>query len=292
MLPVASGKSAARTETGVQTPRPRLITRGPERGNALITENIAGDIVALAGMAEPYAGLSHLLGAVVFVLMAVTTLRRREAGLPRNTPVLVFAASCILLLAVSGVYHLLDPATALRSWLRRVDHAAIFLLIGGTWTPVAAFLLDGERCRRVLVLVWVAALVGMLAKLVWFESISYSAGVGLYMMLGWAGLGIGVELWKVHGYRRLRLLIAGGLVYTAGSLSELWWGPVIVPGVIGAHELFHTAVLAGAGLHWAFVFQLLGEADVEHVARRQPVAAATVLQRLGGRGMNPETLSM
>ncbi|MFT5042873.1 MAG: channel protein (hemolysin III family) [Hyphomicrobiaceae bacterium] len=218
-------------------------------------------IVSLAGLAEPYAGLSHLLGAFVFTALAIITLRRRHHALPRAHSVLVFVTSCIVLLAISGIYHLLAPETAARAWMRRVDHAAIFVLIAGTYTPVAAFLMEEDRGRRLLVWVWGAAIAGVVAKLVWFESISYSAGVGMYLGLSWMALVVGAEICRRHGYATLRPLLVGGLVYTFGALAEILWDPTVIPGVFGSHELFHTSVLVGAGFHWYFVFGLLLRSD-------------------------------
>lgn len=221
-------------------------------------------ILSLAGLAEPFAGLSHLLGALVFAVLAFLTLRRRGAELPPATSVLVFAVSCIGLLAISGLYHLLEPQSAARAWMRRADHAAIFGLIAGTYTPVAAFLMEETKARRLLIAIWGAALVGMLCKIVWFESISYQTGVYLYLTLSWIALVMGRELWKRHGFQTLKPLLVGGVIYTLGALAEVFWDPTLVPGIFGSHELFHTSVLLGAAFHWSFVFGLLLRADRHH----------------------------
>jgi channel protein (hemolysin III family) len=107
-----------------------------------------------------------------------------------------------------------------------------------------------------LALVWTIAIVGVALKSIFFTSTPEALGVGLYIGMGWMGLVSGAALVRRHGVRFLVPMILGGVVYTAGALADLLGFPVLIPGVLGPHELFHLAVLGGLGLHWYFVRSL------------------------------------
>ena len=108
------------------------------------------DIYSIPGFVDPLSSLSHLGGAVVFALLSIGLLRRAWHGTFHAAAVAVFACSAVLLLAVSGVFHLLAPGYASRMVMQRLDHAAIFGLIAGTFTPVYAVFFRGlERWATV-----------------------------------------------------------------------------------------------------------------------------------------------
>ena len=90
----------------------------------------AGRILSILGFSDPVSSLSHLAGALVFAWLSVVLLRRGRGDRVRMISLCVFAFSCVLLLSLSGVYHLLSPGTAVREVLKRLDHAAIFVQIG------------------------------------------------------------------------------------------------------------------------------------------------------------------
>src|SRR5574342_331533 len=126
--------------------------------------------VQIAGFSDPVSSLTHLAGAAAFAMLAVVLLRRGR-GVPGHTLSLcVFALSCVMLLTLSGTYHLLAPGTAGREVLQRLDHAAIFALIAGSFTPVHAILFRGAWRWGMLTLIWGAAIAGMTLKTLNFSS--------------------------------------------------------------------------------------------------------------------------
>jgi channel protein (hemolysin III family) len=167
----------------------------------------------------------------------------------------VFAFSCVVLLSLSGVYHLLSPGTAGRDVLQRLDHAAIFVLIAGTFTPVHGILFKGIGRWGMIVLIWTAAITGVTLKTIFFKGVSEWLGLTFYLGLGWIGALSGVVLYRRYGFAFLKPLLWGALAYTVGAVLEFVRQPILIPGVIGPHELFHAAVLTGAACHWKFVYR-------------------------------------
>jgi channel protein (hemolysin III family) len=168
----------------------------------------------------------------------------------------VYALSCVLLLTASGVYHLLARGGAPRAVLARLDHGLIFVFIAGTFTPTQTLLFRGWGCWGPLALMWAAAAVGVILKVACFAAVAGGRGLVLYLGMGWLGGAVGVAVWRRCGARLTWPLLAGGVAYTAGAACDYLGWPVVLPGVVGPHEVFHVAVLAGVSLQWRFISQV------------------------------------
>jgi len=213
----------------------------------------SGRMLAYAGFSDPVSSLTHLAGALVFAVLAVVLLRRGRGDALRMGSLYVFAFSCVLLLSLSGVYHLLSPDTPGREVLKRLDHAAIFVLIAGSFTPVHVILFrDGWRWGM-LSLIWGLALAGLTLKVAYFDTMPEWLSLSMYLALGWMGVISAVALARRYRWRAMHLVLWGALAYTAGAVFEFLRWPVLLGGVVGPHEIFHLAVLAGIGCHWAFI---------------------------------------
>ena len=210
-------------------------------------------LLSIPGFSDPVSSLTHLAGAMVFAILGFFLIRRGRGDARRVVSLAVFVFSCVLLLSLSGVYHLLQHDTAARAVLMRLDHAAIFVLIAGSFTPVHAILLRDRWQRHLLGWIWAAAIAGLTLKTVYFESMPAWLGLAMYLGLGWLGVISITALARRHGLRFVLPLVWGGLAYTIGAVVEHIHWPVIVPGIVGPHELFHLAVLAGISFHWAFI---------------------------------------
>jgi channel protein (hemolysin III family) len=210
----------------------------------------------LPGIADPFSSLSHFAGAAVFLLLTPCLLLRGRGQTTRVVALAIFSASVLLVLGTSGVYHLLDPRQEARSLWQRLDHAAIFVLIAASFTPVHWILFQGIERWGVLAGIWSVAAAAIVFKATFFQSMPEAVSTGIYLGMGWLGLGSGVLLARRYGVPFVQPMLWGGLAYTSGAVLELVRWPVVVRGVIEAHEVFHVAVLMGIAWHWAFIYSI------------------------------------
>lgn len=205
------------------------------------------------GLSDPVAALTHL-AAALGALWAIVHLWARTTGAPsRRASVLVFGFSSLLLFLASGTYH-----AAFEPWksaLRRVDHAAIYVLIAGTFTPVVAHLPIGRARPWLLGAVWAMAALGVSLKLLLFGALPEWVDTSLYLLMGWFGLVPAVLLLRAGRHGVVRWMAAGGLSYTLGALCELFRWPALLPGVVGGHEVFHVAVILGGAAFLSLILR-------------------------------------
>jgi channel protein (hemolysin III family) len=213
-------------------------------------------IVSIPGFADPFSSMSHLLGAALFTLFSVFLLRRGRGDAARMASLAVFCFGTVFLLSSSGVMHLLGRDGTAHSVMRRIDHAAIFVLIACSFTPIHVILFQGRQRWIVLTLVWMVAIVGITIKTIFFDSIPPAVGTAIYIGMGWIGLASWRAVVKEYGFQFARPIMWGGFAYTIGGvLDSLHW-PVLISGVVQWHEVFHVAVLIGLGCHWAFIYSV------------------------------------
>jgi channel protein (hemolysin III family) len=217
-------------------------------------------MLSIPGFSEPVSSLTHLAGAAVFAILSAFLIARGRGDARRVISLAVFALSCVLLLSLSGVYHLLSPGTPARGVLLRLDHAAIFVLIAGSFTPVHVILLRALWHWHLLAWIWLAAITGLVLKTVYFDATPQWLGLLMYLGLGWLGLISTIALARRSGVRFVLPLVWGALAYTVGAVAEFLRWPVLVAGIVGPHEVFHLAVLVGISFHWAFVRGIAGDA--------------------------------
>ncbi len=212
------------------------------------------NVYAIPGFREPVNSLSHFLAAGVFAVLSYFLVRRGRGSWCRSISLATMAVTSVFLLSMSGVYHLLGNGTG-RYVMKQLDVAGVFALIAGTVTPVHAILFRGLPRWGPLLLVWATAATGITLRIIFWDSFPDGLGIGIFLLMGWGGAISCRQLWKRYGFRFIAPLLWGGLAYTVGAIIlGLDW-PTVIPGVIGAHELWHVGVLLGLGWHWKFVFQ-------------------------------------
>ena len=196
-------------------------------------------------------GFSHALAFVVslplglaLVLEADTRRALVAAG--------VFAASVAVMFGASGLYHCVDWPEARRRWLRRLDHAGIYGLIAGTYTPFGLLVLRGHWRPVVLGIVWSGAFAAVLLKLVWLDAPKWLSSV-LGIALGWVGIVTAPQLFDEIGAGGASLVLAGGVAYTAGALVYALRRPDPYPAVFGFHEVFHVLVIVAVACQYSAV---------------------------------------
>ena len=197
--------------------------------------------------------MSHLFAAAIFLFFGIWLIYRERDNLTKIVALSIFTFSGVFLLSMSGVFHLLEPRGSARDVLQRLDHAGIFLLIAGTFTAVHSILFRGIWRWGMLLMIWAIAITSITLKTIYFHDLSEWLGLSLYLGMGWLGAITGVLLFRRFGFVFIKPLIYGALAYSIGAVMEFVRMPVLIPGVIGPHELFHIAVLLGLGYHSAFV---------------------------------------
>ncbi|MBV8304628.1 MAG: hemolysin III family protein, partial [Acidimicrobiia bacterium] len=164
------------------------------------------------------------------------------------------------LLALYGIgwmYHLLHRSPAVRAWLRRGDHAVIYLFIGATYTPVVVVGLHDAVGYWLLALTWAGALLGATAKLIRFEG-SRVIGATMYIVVGWLAIFGVYDFVTQLGVVDTILMYGGGIVYTAGAAMLAARRPDPFPEVFGYHEVWHTMVLVASVLHYVLIWRVVG----------------------------------
>lgn len=171
----------------------------------------------------------------------------------------IYVLSLVTLFTVSATYHRVQWSPAARTRMRRLDHASIFVLIAGTYTPIALLGLPGDAARKVMIQVWVGALLGVLQSLFWVHAPKFVVAV-LAVAVGWTIVPyLDVARQNLSGAERA-LLLGGGVAYTLGALMYATKRPDLAPRTFGYHEMFHACTLVGAAMHFAVVVLLLRRA--------------------------------
>lgn len=156
---------------------------------------------------------------------------------------LVYSLSVCALFGTSALYHLGRWSMRRRALLRRLDHSLIYLVIAGTYTPVAVLALEGGAREAVLWTVWVGALAGAISRVLWVCAPRW-VHVPLYVVLGWMAALVLPELLRGAGVAAVVLVIVGGALYTLGGLVYALGRPDPAPRVFGFHEVFHALTIA------------------------------------------------
>jgi hemolysin III len=164
----------------------------------------------------------------------------------------IYATALCGLLGVSALYHRRVWTETRRRWMRRLDHSMIFVLVAATYTPFALLVLRGRLAAVILVVVWVGATAGIVLSVVFVHAPKWLSACA-YLCLGWVAVAAMPQLLERAGVGALALIIAGGVLYSAGAIVYAARRPNPRPGVFGYHELFHVLVVAAAAAHFVAV---------------------------------------
>jgi hemolysin III len=169
---------------------------------------------------------------------------------------IIYSLGLLLLFGISAIYHRFHWAPGPRSLLKRLDHSAIFVLIAGTTTPLSMLALSEKSGHQFLLVIWVAAIVGILQSIFWVHAPKFLTAL-FYVVMGWLALPFISELKESLGVAKVVLIITGGVFYTIGAVFYALKKPNIIPEIFGYHELFHLFTLIGATLHFIVIYQLV-----------------------------------
>jgi hemolysin III len=199
----------------------------------------------------------HFHQAMFFVVLgAGVPLVYNSQGLSTRVSVSVYVVCALLTFGVSALYHRITWSTSARAIWRRLDHAGIYLMIAGTFTPVAMMGLSAASAHDCLLTIWIVALAGIVQS-VFFVNIPKVFSAAIYLVAGYLIVPYMAELQQTIGSGNVWLLVAGGVAYTLGALCYALKRPVLDPRYFGYHEVFHIFVNAGAILHFFVINDLV-----------------------------------
>jgi hemolysin III len=196
------------------------------------------------GRLHAWAFIASIPAGLALLIQATALSARIGAG--------IFAVTLAGVFGTSAAYHRGRGRVPL-GLLRRADHSMIYLLIAGTYTPVCLGALPPSVGRPLLISVWVAAAVGVICKLAGGPALMRLSSL-LYLLLGWAGIVALPALVRSVSPTVLGLLVAGGLIYTAGAVVLTRRHPDPRPAIFGYHELWHACTILAASAHFAMVW--------------------------------------
>jgi hemolysin III len=198
----------------------------------------------LRGVFHQYAFFLALALGVVLTILA--------QGVSARIGAAIFASAVVAMFGASALHHRITWTPSQRLWTRRVDHAGIYLLIAGSYTPFALLVLDGPWRIVVLACVWAGAIAAIVLGFAWTAAPRWLAaliGIGL----GWIGIVVFPQLLDRLGATCITLVLVGGVLYTLGAIAYAIRRPDPIPSVFGYHEVFHALVVGAVALQYAAV---------------------------------------
>lgn len=201
---------------------------------------------------DPVSGLTHLVAALSSMCGLGLLLYIARGDQAKQVFLLVYGVSLALMFSASAAYHLIIAGPRISRLLRTLDHAAIYLLIAGSYTPICLYFFTGFYRWGLLGIVWALALIGVGAKVFvinaprWFTA-------GVYLLMGWMSILAIKQMVLAMPLGALLWLFAGGLFFTVGAIVYITKWPDFWPDVFGFHELWHIFVILGCTSHYVVV---------------------------------------
>lgn len=208
---------------------------------AVTTDTPTIDKPLLRGWLHLGAAPIALIGGMALMVFAPTLEGRISSG--------IFTLTAVVLFGTSAVYHRGNWMPGTKAVLRRVDHANIFFIIAGTYTPLSVMLLEGNTRVVVLAMVWIGAVLGALFRILWLDAPRWMY-VPLYVALGWVAGGFIGPFYEAGGAAVVWLIGAGGVCYMVGAAFYGFKWPGKDARYFGYHEIFHALTIAGFSLHY------------------------------------------
>jgi hemolysin III len=225
-------------------------------------ENAMNDTIATTGsyqesrveaVAKPLLrGYLHLGAAVLAVIGTIALLILATGDPLKQVTLAVYGLSSVWLFGMSALYHIGRWEPGREMILRRLDHANIFILIAGTYTPIAFNVMTGWWRIGILTTVWGLALGGVIAAAPRLHLPRWVM-VALYLTIGWVALAAIPEIARNLGLGAILTLVLGGVLYTLGALAYAFKRPNPWPRVFGYHEVFHLCTIAANAVFFAFM---------------------------------------
>ncbi len=190
-------------------------------------------------------GWSHAAAAVASIVLTIILCWLSRADMPRLISMLIFGLSMIELYTVSALYHIINWGGPTRRVLRSIDHANIFVLIAGTYTPLCFNILTGWVRLTILIVIWILAILGVGLSISRLKLPRWVT-VALYVGMGWVVVLALPAFLAVLPWIAVAILLLGGILYTIGAIVYARKQPDPFPRIWGYHEIFHLFVILGS----------------------------------------------
>ncbi len=201
---------------------------------------------------EPVSGFTHLAGALLSAIGLVWLVALTHDDPDKLVSMLVYGFSLIALYSASTVLHLTHGSQRLLNWLRSFDHATIYLLIAGTYTPICYNILSGSWRWGLLSAVWALAEMGIAYKLLFRRRDHSTISTLFYLGMGWMSVIAAPLAIPLLPAGALLLILGGGLLYSVGAVIFAVRRPNFHP-YFGFHEVWHLFTMGGSALHFAAI---------------------------------------
>jgi hemolysin III len=212
----------------------------------------AGRVKLMARIRDPFSGVSHFVGAGL-ALIGLVVLSVLAWGQPTKLAAFaIYGAGAIVLYLASAIYHSIHSDSP---WPQRFDHMAIYVMIAGTYTPVCLVALPGPLGYTMLAIEWSLAAFGVAAN-IWFGGGPAVMRVVLYLGMGWLAVIAIPQLRAAMPADAVTWLLAGGILYSLGTVVYATERPRLWPGRFGAHDLWHVFVLVASWCHFAMMLDI------------------------------------
>ena len=198
---------------------------------------------------EQVSGMTHMVAAIVSVMGLVWLLYLGQGDLTKQLTLLIYGISLVLMFSSSATYHLVRASPGVTAVLRKIDHAAIYLQIAGTYTPICFYYLSGFWRSGMLITIWSMAIIGIGVKIFIIRAPRWVTA-GIYLVMGWLSIFAIREMLLKMPSAALLWLFLGGIFYTVGAVIYILKKPDWFPGVFGFHEVWHVFVILGAWSHF------------------------------------------
>ena len=181
-----------------------------------------------------------IAGGIVLIVLA--------NGVPAKIASAVFFASSLLLFGNSALYHRFNWSPKVKITLKRIDHANIFILIAGSYTPITILALSQDKAVFLMSMIWGTAILGIAFRVFWINAPRWLY-TPIYVLMGWGAFVYVVDFMNANAPMMI-LILSGGLAYTLGGVVYALKKPNPIPGVFGFHEIFHTLTVLAFMSHW------------------------------------------
>ena len=206
---------------------------------------------------DPGSAITHLIGMILAAIVSIPLILKSflSGDYVRIISLIIFTISMIGLYGASTAYHSFNISPMINKKLKKLDHAMIFVLIAGSYTPVCLIVLGGKLGYTLLALVWGIAAVGMIVKACWITCPKWFSSV-IYIAMGWVCVLVFGPLLKTLSTPAFLWLLAGGIIYTVGGVIYALKLPIFNAKhkFFGSHEVFHLFVMGGSVCHFIFMY--------------------------------------